>query len=63
LDASSKAAVDFKVYDMLGRLIESHQWDAEQGNEQEIGNLYPSGVYNIILNQGENVKTLRVIKK
>jgi len=63
LNASSKAAVDLKVYDVLGRLIENRQWNAEQGSEQEIGNNYPSGVYNIILNQGENVKTLRVIKR
>jgi len=30
---------------------------------KEIGNQYPSGVYNIIVTQGENVKTLRVIKR
>jgi hypothetical protein len=63
LDASSKASVDIKVYDMLGRLIENRQWNAAEASEQEMGNNYPSGVYNIILNQGENVKTLRVIKK
>jgi hypothetical protein len=63
LNASSKAAVDLKVYDVLGRLIENRQWNAEQVSEQEMGSNYPSGVYNIILNQGKNVKTLRVIKR
>ena len=63
LDASSKTAVDLKVYDVLGRLIENRQWNAAEASEQEMGNNYPSGVYNIILNQGENVKTLRVIKR
>ena len=63
LNTSSKAAVDLKVYDVLGRLIENRQWNAEQASEQEMGNNYPSGVYNIILNQGENAKTLRVIKR
>jgi hypothetical protein len=63
LDTSSKAAVDLKVYDVLGRLIENRQWNAAEASEQEMGNNYPSGVYNIILNQGANVKTLRVIKR
>jgi hypothetical protein len=63
LNTSSKAAVDLKVYDVLGRLIENRQWNAAEASEQEMGNNYPSGVYNIILNQGENVKTLRVIKR
>jgi hypothetical protein len=63
LNTSSKAAVDLKVYDVLGRLIENRQWNAAEASEQEMGNNYPSGVYNIILNQGENAKTLRVIKR
>jgi hypothetical protein len=29
----------------------------------ELGNNYPSGVYNVIVTQGEDVKTLRVIKR
>lgn len=63
LETAIKAAVNLKVYDVLGQLIENRQWNAAESSEQEIGNNYPSGVYNIILNQGENVKTLRVIKK
>lgn len=63
LDTTSKEAVDLQVYDVLGRLIESRQWNTAEASEQEMGNNYPSGVYNIILNQGENVKTVRVIKK
>jgi hypothetical protein len=32
-------------------------------NNQEVGNSYPSGVYNVIVTQGEEMKTLRVIKR
>ena len=45
---------------MVGRLIENRQVNS---NSFEIGNNYPSGIYNVIINQGENTKTLRMIKK
>jgi ubiquitin len=63
LETASKVVIDLKVYDVLGQLIENRQWNAAEASEQEMGNNYPSGIYNVILNQGENVKTLRVIKK
>jgi hypothetical protein len=31
--------------------------------EQQIGDRYPSGVYNVVITQGQEVKTLRVVKK
>ncbi|RAR69279.1 hypothetical protein CLV55_101565, partial [Flavobacterium aciduliphilum] len=31
--------------------------------ELQLGERYPSGVYNVIVTQGENTKTLRVIKR
>ncbi len=34
-----------------------------QSNEVELGSRYPAGVYNLIVKQGENVKTVRVVKK
>jgi hypothetical protein len=45
---------------MTGRLIEQRQ---AASKSVEIGNNYPTGVYNVIVNQGENTKTIRVIKK
>jgi hypothetical protein len=45
---------------MTGRLIEQRQVES---NSVELGDAYPTGVYNVIVNQGENIKTLRVIKK
>ena len=45
---------------MAGRLIENRQVNSDS---VEVGRNYASGVYNVIVNQGANVKTLRVIKR
>jgi len=52
-----------KVYDMIGKLVEARQIGVAEFGSLEVGERYPSGVYNIIVTQGENVKTLRVIKR
>lgn len=59
----SNDPVEMKVYDMNGKLIEVLQFDATEVKNQKAGNNYPAGIYNIIVTQGENTKTLRVIKK
>ena len=56
-----KKQFNVQVYDMTGRFIEQRQ--VQQSENIEIGNDYPSGIYSIIVTQGEQVKTLRVIKK
>jgi pectate lyase len=56
----TKATTGVQVYDMTGRLIEQRQ---AASNSVEIGNNYPTGVYNVIVKQEENMKTLRVIKR
>ena len=63
INTSSESNVGVKVYDMIGRLIETHQSDVPQMTTLEIGNLYPTGVYTIVVTQGNKVKTLRVIKR
>jgi hypothetical protein len=32
-------------------------------SDLQIGDRYPSGVYNVIVTQGSEVKTLRVVKR
>ena len=61
--SNDDAKVEIRVYDSTGRLVEANQYDAKSINQQEIGANYSSGIYNLILTQGLNVKTLRVIKK
>jgi hypothetical protein len=51
-----------KVYDMTGRLLELKAVKSE-AQQITLGEAYPSGVYNVIVTQGEFSKTLRVIKR
>ena len=60
VQSSSKGTTNVQVYDMVGRLIENRQVNS---NSIQIGSRLASGVYNVIVNQGSKVKTLRVIKK
>ena len=63
LTTASEDKVGIVVYDMTGRLIERREVRPSDMVEQQIGDRYPSGVYNIVVTQGEEVKTLRVIKR
>ncbi len=59
IEASRKGA-NVKVYDMVGRLIENRQATA---TSVQVGRNYATGIYNVIVSQGTQVKTLKVIKK
>ena len=59
IKSSNGKSFGVQVYDMLGRSIEQRQ----MSSDAQIGSDYAKGVYNVIVNQGANVKTLRVIKK
>jgi len=61
--SSSTAAVELKVYDMLGKLIESREVALEDLSSEKIGAAYPTGIYNVIVSQDGIVKTLRIIKR
>ena len=60
---SSEEALQIKVYDMLGKLVENRILEVSEIEGLEVGANYPSGVYNVIVSQGDVVKTLRVIKR
>jgi hypothetical protein len=61
--SSSEATILVSVYDMNGRLLENQEVKSSEINNLELGNGYPSGVYNVIITQENEVKTVRVIKK
>ena len=63
IKTSSEEALQVKVYDMLGKLVDNQILDGTQVEAFEIGSNYPSGVYNVIVSQGDNLKTVRVIKR
>lgn len=60
---SNQEMVGLKVYDMIGRLIEQREVKVADLENSPIGDQYPSGVYNIIVTQEDEVKTVRVVKK
>ncbi|WP_284651797.1 T9SS type A sorting domain-containing protein [Flavobacterium terrisoli] len=59
----SNSPVSIKVYDMIGRLVDQQTNEVTNLENLPIGSQYPSGVYNVIITQDEQVKTLRVVKR
>jgi hypothetical protein len=60
---SSESVVSLKVYDMIGRLIEQRTVSVSDIETTSIGDRYPSGVYNVVVSQEDNVQTVRVVKR
>jgi len=60
---SSTEALQLRVYDMIGKVVESRDVKSSEIENLKVGNNYPAGVYNVVVTQGVNVKTLRVIKR
>ena len=63
LTTSSESKVSVVIYDMTGRLIERLDVQPSDMVNQQIGDRYPSGVYNVVITQGEDVKTVRMVKR
>ena len=63
LKSASSDPIEMKVYDMLGKLVETRSFDSAQKTTQNLGSNYASGVYNVILTQGQKTKAVRMIKK
>ena len=60
---STEGAVALKVYDMLGKLVEAKSINIIDYISEDFGSSYPAGIYNVIVSQGEQTKTLRLIKR
>ncbi|MGV3459402.1 MAG: fibronectin type III domain-containing protein [Flavobacterium sp.] len=58
----SEEMVNIVVYDMTGKLVDRRSVSVNELPTLKIGDNFAAGVYNLILTQGENVKTLRVVK-
>ncbi|MGL2964822.1 T9SS type A sorting domain-containing protein, partial [Flavobacterium sp. RSB2_4_14] len=63
LTTSSEDKVGVAIYDMTGKLIEQREVNSSDIQSIQIGDRYPTGVYNVIVTQGTEVKTLRVVKR
>ena len=58
----SEEMVSIVVYDMTGKLVDRRSVSVNEIPTLKIGDNFAAGVYNLILTQGETVKTLRVVK-
>jgi hypothetical protein len=63
ISTSGDENISIQVFDMIGRLIDSRQINVTEAENAAFGTNYPAGVYNVLVSQGENVKTLRVVKQ
>ena len=59
----SAGNAEVRVYDMIGKLLEVRSVQSSDLSSQRLGNSFPSGVYNVVVTQGDAVKTLKVIKR
>jgi hypothetical protein len=60
---SNTETVNLSVYDMTGRLLEVKEVKAQDASNYQFGDRYPSGVYNVIVTQGNETRTVRVVKQ
>ncbi|TRX29196.1 T9SS type A sorting domain-containing protein [Flavobacterium franklandianum] len=63
LESPSNEKVNVAVFDLSGKLIELREINSNEINTLDLGNNYPSGVFNVIVTQGTYTKTVRVIKQ
>jgi hypothetical protein len=61
--SDSVDTIEVSVYDIQGRNIENKTFNKEDINSISIGDSLPTGIYNVIVKQGENIKSQRLIKK
>ena len=63
ITTTADSTIQIRVYDMLGKQVDNRNVEVTELENLQVGANYPSGVYNVIVSQGENTQTLRVIKR
>ena len=62
LSSDSSENVGVMIYDMAGKLVEQHNVAPMELPELRLGSQLAAGVYNLVVTQGETIKTLHVVK-
>ncbi len=57
------ATLFYQVYDVTGKMIESHSVEANEITNHTIGEQYPAGMYLVIVRQGATTQTLKMVKQ
>ncbi len=63
LETPSNEAVTIAIYDMMGKLVETHQINPTQVVNLKIGSNFLAGIYNVIVSQANEMQAIRLIKK
>jgi hypothetical protein len=59
----NQSPVQVSVYDMLGKQIEQFSVEANELENRSLGGNYTSGIYNVMISQGDDQQVVRIIKK
>ena len=62
LVSDSEADVEISIFDLQGRNIENKTISKDNLSLITLGSNLPSGIYNVVVKQGDNVKSQRLIK-
>lgn len=60
---NSQENLVIKAYDMTGKMVYNNQIAVDAIDNEVIGEQFRAGMYTIVVQQGEELKTIRVIKK
>jgi hypothetical protein len=60
---NSQENLVIKAYDMTGKLVYNNEIAVDAIDNEVIGEQFRAGMYTIVVQQGEELKTIRVIKK
>ncbi len=62
VNASTDETIFVSVYDMMGKQVEHREVTASEIENATIGQDYAAGIYNVLVSQGVNTKTVRLVK-
>ncbi len=63
LETPNKEDVTIAVYDMMGKLVETHQVNPTEVANLQIGSNFAAGIYNVIVSQANEMQAIRLIRK
>ena len=63
VNSAHQVPVTIAIYDSVGRLLETATLASEQLSAKTFGVNYPSGVYHVVVSQGDDLQTIRMLKK
>ena len=63
LNSSSNDPIEISIYDIVGKLLTKDTIARDAINTASFGDNLPSGVYNVVVNQGTELVTLKMIRR